>query len=150
MADITLDGLGKRFGAVTAVEDLSLEIKPGNVTAFLGPNGADKTTTMRMVLGLVRPTSGRALIGGRPYSQLPEPRRAVGAVLGPDGFHPGRPGRDHLRVIARAARSRPAGSTKCSSWSSSPPPPTGASAPTRSGCVSASGSRTHCSATPVC
>jgi ABC-2 type transport system ATP-binding protein len=104
MADITLDGLGKRFGAVTAVEDLSLEIKPGNVTAFLGPNGAGKTTTMRMVLGLVRPTSGRALIGGRPYSRLPEPRRAVGAVLGPDGFHPGRSGRDHLRVIARAAR----------------------------------------------
>ena len=58
MADITLDGLGKRFGAVTAVENLSLEIKPGNVTAFLGPNGAGKTTTMRMVLGLVRPTSG--------------------------------------------------------------------------------------------
>ena len=104
MVDITLDGLGKRFGAITAVEDLSLEIKPGNVTAFLGPNGAGKTTTIRMVLGLVRPTSGRALIGGRPYSQLLEPRRAVGAVLGPDGFHPGRSGRDHLRVIARAAR----------------------------------------------
>ena len=103
MTEITLDGLGKRFGAVTAVENLSLQIKPGSVTAFLGPNGAGKTTTMRMVLGLVRPTTGRALIGGRHYAELPTPRRTVGAVLGPDGFHPGRTGRDHLRVITRAA-----------------------------------------------
>jgi len=103
MTEITLDGLGKRFGAVTAVENLSLQIKPGSVTAFLGPNGAGKTTTMRMVLGLVRPTTGRALIGGRRYAELPTPRRTVGAVLGPDGFHPGRTGRDHLRVITRAA-----------------------------------------------
>lgn len=103
MTDLTLDGLTKRFGSVTAVDDLTLQIRPGSVTAFLGPNGAGKTTTMRMVLGLVRPTAGRALIGGRPYADLPAPRRAVGAVLGPDGFHPGRSGRDHLRVIARAA-----------------------------------------------
>jgi len=103
MTDITLDGLTKRFGPVTAVDNLSLQIRPGAVTAFLGPNGAGKTTTMRMVLGLVRPTSGRALIGGRPYAELPSPRTAVGAVLGPDGFHPGRSGRDHLRVITTAA-----------------------------------------------
>src|SRR5665811_25148 len=103
MTEITLDGLGKRFGAVTAVENVSLQIKPGSVTAFLGPNGAGKTTTMRMVLGLIRPTTGRALIGGRRYAELPTPRRTVGAVLGPDGFHPGRTGRDHLRVITRAA-----------------------------------------------
>jgi ABC-2 type transport system ATP-binding protein len=103
MTDITLDGLTKRFGVVTAVDNLSLQIRPGTVTAFLGPNGAGKTTTMRMVLGLVGPTSGRALIGGLPYAELTSPRRMVGAVLGPDGFHPGRSGRDHLRVITKAA-----------------------------------------------
>jgi ABC-2 type transport system ATP-binding protein len=103
MTNVTLDGLGKQFGRITAVENLNLQIKPGSVTAFLGPNGAGKTTTMRMVLGLVRPTTGHALIDGRRYADLPFPRRTVGAVLGPDGFHPGRTGRDHLRVIARAA-----------------------------------------------
>jgi ABC-2 type transport system ATP-binding protein len=103
MTEIILEGLGKRFGPVTAVEELNLQIQPGAITAFLGPNGAGKTTTMRMVLGLVRPTSGRALIGGRPYAELGSPRRTVGAVLGPDGFHPGRSGRHHLTVIALAA-----------------------------------------------
>ncbi len=103
MTDITFDRVTKRFGAVTAVDDLTLQIRPGAVTAFLGPNGAGKTTTMRMVLGLVAPSSGRALIGGRLYTELPFPRRAVGAVLGFDGFHPGRSGRDHLRVVAMAA-----------------------------------------------
>ncbi|KGM15139.1 hypothetical protein N867_11700, partial [Actinotalea fermentans ATCC 43279 = JCM 9966 = DSM 3133] len=88
MTDIALDGLTKRFGAVTAVDDVSLQIRPGAVTAFLGPNGAGKTTTMRAILGLVAPTAGRALIGGRPYAALPRPRREVGALLGPDGAHP--------------------------------------------------------------
>jgi ABC-2 type transport system ATP-binding protein len=100
MTDITFDRLTKRFGAVTAVDDLTLQIRPGAVTAFLGPNGAGKTTTMRTALGLIRPTSGRALVGGVPYADLPFPRRTVGAVLGPDGFHPGRSGRRHLRVVA--------------------------------------------------
>ena len=103
MTTISLDRMTKRFGAVTAVDDLTLQIKPGAVTALLGPNGAGKTTTMRAVLGLVRPTSGRALVGGRPYAELASPRRTVGAVLGPDGFHPGRSARQHLRVIALAA-----------------------------------------------
>ncbi len=103
MTDIRLEGLTKRFGPVTAVDDLSLHVRPGSVTAFLGPNGAGKTTTMRMTLGLVAPTSGRALVGGRPYAELPSPRRTVGAVLGPDGFHPGRSGRNHLRVLALGA-----------------------------------------------
>lgn len=103
MTDIALEGLTKRFGAVTAVDDVSLQIRPGSVTAFLGPNGAGKTTTMRAILGLVAPTSGRALVGGRPYAGLPQPRREVGAVLGPDGAHPGRTGRDHLRVITTSA-----------------------------------------------
>jgi len=103
VTDIALEGLTKRFGAVTAVDDLTLHVRPGSVTGFLGPNGAGKTTTMRMALGLIAPTAGRALIGGRPYAELPTPRRTVGAVLGPDGFHPGRSARNHLRVIALGA-----------------------------------------------
>jgi ABC-2 type transport system ATP-binding protein len=99
---ITVEGLTKRYGPVTAVSDLSFEARPGTVTAFLGPNGAGKTTTLRMLLGLVTPTAGRALIDGRRYADLDSPRRVVGAVLEATGFHPGRRGQDHLRVLARA------------------------------------------------
>ena len=99
---ITVAGLTKRYGPVTAVDGLTFTVAPGQVTGFLGPNGAGKTTTLRMLLGLVAPTAGRALIGGRRYADLREPRRAVGAVLEATGFHPGRTGRDHLRVIAAA------------------------------------------------
>jgi ABC-2 type transport system ATP-binding protein len=87
---------------VKAVDGLTFTVAPGQVTGFLGPNGAGKTTTLRMLLGLVAPTAGRALIGGRRYVDLREPRRSVGAVLEATGFHPGRTGRDHLRVIAAA------------------------------------------------
>ncbi len=69
---VTVEHLTKRFGSVTAVEDLSFTVGPGRVTGFLGPNGAGKTTTLRMLLGLVRPTSGTALVGGVPYADLPE------------------------------------------------------------------------------
>jgi ABC-2 type transport system ATP-binding protein len=99
---ITVEGLTKRYGPVTAVSDLSFEARPGTVTAFLGPNGAGKTTTLRMLLGLVTPTAGRALIDGRRYADLDSPRRVIGAVLEATGFHPGRRGQDHLRVLARA------------------------------------------------
>ena len=102
--EIELIGLTKRYGAVTAVQDLTAKVTPGRITAFLGPNGAGKTTTLRMLLGLIRPDAGQALFDGRPYRDLPSPRRAVGAVLGPDGFHRGRTGRDHLRIVATAAR----------------------------------------------
>ena len=95
--------LTKRYGPVTAVDALTFDVAPGLVTAFLGPNGAGKTTTLRMLLGLVAPTEGEALIGGRRYADLASPRRTVGAVLEATGFHPGRTGRDHLRVIARGA-----------------------------------------------
>ena len=105
--DIELSGLTKRYGAVTAVRDLTARVVPGQITAFLGPNGAGKTTTLRLLLGLIRPDAGRATFGGRRYRDLPAPRRAVGAVLGPDGFHRGRSGRDHLRVIARGAGIEP-------------------------------------------
>jgi ABC-2 type transport system ATP-binding protein len=99
---ITVAGLTKRYGPVTAVDGLTFRVEPGQVTGFLGPNGAGKTTTLRMLLGLVTPTGGSALIGGRRYADLREPRRAVGAVLEATGFHPGRTGRDHLRVLAEA------------------------------------------------
>jgi ABC-2 type transport system ATP-binding protein len=100
---IVARGLTKRFGAVTAVQDLSFEVRPGKVTGFLGPNGAGKSTTMRMVLGLVRPTSGSATVLGLPYPSLDRPSTAVGAVLEVQSFHPLRTGRNHLRVLAAAS-----------------------------------------------
>jgi ABC-2 type transport system ATP-binding protein len=100
---IELRGLTKRFGPVTAVDGLSFTVRPGRVTGFLGPNGAGKTTTLRMLLGLVRPTAGDALVLGRRYADLTRPSGVVGAALEATGFHPGRRGRDHLRVLAPAA-----------------------------------------------
>jgi ABC-2 type transport system ATP-binding protein len=99
---VSVRGLTKRFGAVEAVSDLTFDVPPGQVTAFLGPNGAGKTTALRMLLGLVAPTSGEALIEGRPYDQLPRPRRVVGAAVEAMAAHPGRRGRDHLWTIAAA------------------------------------------------
>jgi ABC-2 type transport system ATP-binding protein len=96
-------GLTKRFGTLTAVDDLTFSVTPGRVTGFLGPNGAGKTTTLRMLLGLVRPTSGTATIDGRAYADLEEPLAVVGAALEATDVHPGRSGRDHLRTIATAA-----------------------------------------------
>jgi ABC-2 type transport system ATP-binding protein len=96
------EGLTKRFGKLTAVEDLSFVLDAGTITGFLGPNGAGKTTTLRMLLGLAAPTSGRALIFDRPYAQLDRAARRVGAVLEATDFHPGRTGRDHLRTLSRA------------------------------------------------
>lgn len=102
MAEIEVHGLTKTFGRVTAVRDVSFTAPAGKVTGFLGPNGSGKTTTLRMVLGLVRPSAGEALIGGVPYGRLARPRRSVGALLEATGFHPGRRAREHLRVIATA------------------------------------------------
>jgi ABC-2 type transport system ATP-binding protein len=95
--------LTKRFGELKAVDDLSFELEAGTVTGFLGPNGAGKTTTLRMLLGLAAPTSGHGLVFGRPFAALERPARRVGAVLEAADLHPGRTGRDHLRVLARAA-----------------------------------------------
>jgi ABC-2 type transport system ATP-binding protein len=103
-AVIELRGLTKTYGEQRAVDDLSFTAPAGKVTGFLGPNGAGKTTTFRCLLGLAEPTSGAGLIDGRPYGDLGSPRRRVGAVLESTGFHPARTGRNHLRVIARAAR----------------------------------------------
>jgi ABC-2 type transport system ATP-binding protein len=104
MPALSVVGLTKRFGRVSAVDDLSFDVAAGTVTGFLGPNGAGKTTTLRMLLGLVRPTSGEALVHGRRYVELERPSAVVGAVLEAAGFHPGRTARDHLRVLATAAR----------------------------------------------
>ena len=100
---ITVDGLTKRFGAVTAVLDLSFEVAAGAVTGFIGPNGAGKSTTMRMILGLDRPTSGRALVNGMEYATLRSPAHVVGAVLDPNAVHRGRTARAQLRWAAKAA-----------------------------------------------
>ena len=100
---IEIDSLSKRYGATLAVDDLSFSVRSGSILGFLGPNGAGKTTTLRSLLGLARPTAGTATIDGRPYVSLPDPLGTVGAVLDTSGFHPGRKGRNHLRVLARAA-----------------------------------------------
>ncbi|NUP34862.1 MAG: ATP-binding cassette domain-containing protein [Streptomycetaceae bacterium] len=101
---ITLERVGKRFRDAVAVDDLSLVVRPGQVTGFLGPNGAGKSTTMRMVMGLDRPTAGRALVAGRPYAELRHPLREVGALLDAKALHPGRSARNHLRALARTHR----------------------------------------------
>ena len=98
---IEVRGLTKRYGDVVAVDDLSFDVEQGLVTGFLGPNGAGKSTTMRMVLGLDRPTSGQALVHGKPFASYADPLREVGALLDPGSVHPGRTGRNHLRVAAR-------------------------------------------------
>jgi ABC-2 type transport system ATP-binding protein len=97
---VTVAGLTKRYGDLVAVDGLSFSLRRGTVTGFLGPNGAGKTTTLRLLLGLAEPTAGTALVFGRRYGQLDRPSRLVGAVLESDDFHPGRSGRDHLRVLA--------------------------------------------------
>ncbi|MCL2424032.1 MAG: ATP-binding cassette domain-containing protein [Micrococcales bacterium] len=96
-------GLTKRFGSLTAVDDLSFTVAAGKVTGFLGPNGAGKTTTLRMALGLTRPTSGTATFDGRTYQQLPMPMRQVGASLEASSFHPGRTATDHVAMLAAGA-----------------------------------------------
>ena len=99
---VLAESLTKRFGSVVAVDDLSFFLEQGTITGFLGPNGAGKTTTLRMLLGLAAPTGGRAFVFGQPYVELAQPSRRVGAVLEATDFHPGRSGRDHLRMLAEA------------------------------------------------
>jgi ABC-2 type transport system ATP-binding protein len=101
-AAIAFNGLSKRFGNVQAVHDLSFSVEFGRVTGFLGPNGAGKSTTLRTLLGLIHPNAGTATFGGRRYEQLPHPSSHVGAVLEEASFHPGRSGRNHLRILAAA------------------------------------------------
>jgi len=100
---IEVERLTKRFGSTLAVDDLSFSVEPGTITGFLGPNGAGKSTTLRAILGLVRPNAGRTAVLGRPYRELDKPLERVGAVLETFDAHPGRSGRNHLRVLAAAS-----------------------------------------------
>ncbi|MEU8589079.1 ATP-binding cassette domain-containing protein [Streptomyces sp. NPDC048664] len=104
MTSIELTDLTKEYGGTRAVDGLTCGIEPGRVTGFLGPNGAGKSTTMRLVLGLDRPTSGTATVGGRPYGTGPEPLRTVGALLDAQAAHGSRTAHDHLRFLAVSNR----------------------------------------------
>jgi ABC-2 type transport system ATP-binding protein len=101
---IEVEQLTKRYGSTLAVDDLSFTVEPGTITGFLGPNGAGKSTTLRAILGLVRPDAGRTAVLGRPYRDLDRPIAQVGALLETFDAHPGRSGRNHLRVLAAAGR----------------------------------------------
>ncbi|MEV1026989.1 ATP-binding cassette domain-containing protein [Streptomyces sp. NPDC050264] len=98
---IEAKNLTKRYGDKTAVNDLSFTVEPGRVTGFLGPNGAGKSTTMRLLLGLDRPDAGEATIDGVHYRDLPQPMRAVGALLEARAVHTGRSAYDHLLCLAQ-------------------------------------------------
>ncbi|HZW01139.1 MAG TPA: ATP-binding cassette domain-containing protein, partial [Candidatus Deferrimicrobium sp.] len=97
---IVLEGLTKRYGAYTAVDEATFTAQPGRVTGFLGPNGAGKSTSMRMLVGLTPPTSGHATVLGVPYRQIPNPGRHVGVLLDAAAQHNGRRGREVLALSA--------------------------------------------------
>src|SRR4029453_14146535 len=100
-AMIEVHALSKRFGDKVAVDGLSFSVQPGHVTGFLGPNGAGKSTTMRMIVGLDRPTAGAATVDGRRYRDHPAPLRKVGALLEAKSVHKGRSAHDHLLALAQ-------------------------------------------------
>ena len=97
---IEAQGLTKRYGTKTAVDGISFTVQPGKVTGFLGPNGAGKSTTMRMIVGLDRPTAGSVTVNGRPYAQHRSPLTEVGALLEAKAVHTGRSAKNHLRALA--------------------------------------------------
>lgn len=101
--DLTVSNLTKRYGDNTVVDGVSFTVHPGRVTGFLGPNGSGKTTTMKIMLDLASADEGTATIGGRRYRDIPDPARLVGVLLEANAFHPGRSGRNHLRILADAA-----------------------------------------------
>ncbi|MFI5914748.1 ABC transporter ATP-binding protein [Dactylosporangium sp. NPDC051541] len=103
VTDIKAQRLTKRYGPITAVDGLTFTARPGVVTGFLGPNGAGKSTTMRMLLGLARPTSGTITVGGHHIGELPNPARTVGALLDARAVHPHRTATAHLLAFAQAA-----------------------------------------------
>src|SRR4029079_12809411 len=97
---IEAQGLTKRYGSKTAVDGVSFSVQPGKVTGFLGPNGAGKSTTMRMIVGLDRPTAGTVTVNGRGYAEHGSPLTEVGVLLEAKAVHPGRSAVDHLRAVA--------------------------------------------------
>src|SRR4051794_17301671 len=100
-AMITIESLSVKYGRFTAVDDVAFTARSGQVTGFLGPNGAGKSTTMRVMVGLTPPTSGRALIDGRPFADLPNPGLEVGVLLDASAQHAGRTGREILTIAQR-------------------------------------------------
>ena len=98
---IEVRNLSKRYGDKLAVDDLSFTVYPGTVTGFLGPNGAGKSTTMRLILGLDRPSGGSATVEGMRYAELAKPLRVVGALLEAGAVHPGRSAHNHLLYLAQ-------------------------------------------------
>jgi len=103
MHTLEIQQVTKRYGHEVVLDDLSFTVRPGRVTGFLGPNGAGKSTTMKILLDLASADQGHASIGGLRYRDLATPARTVGVVLEPNAFHPGRSGRNHLRVLADGA-----------------------------------------------
>jgi ABC-2 type transport system ATP-binding protein len=103
MYPLEIERVTKRYGHEVVVDDLSFTVAPGRVTGFLGPNGAGKSTTMKVLLDLASADSGHATIAATRYRDLKDPARTVGVVLEPNAFHPGRSGRNHLRVLADGA-----------------------------------------------
>jgi ABC-2 type transport system ATP-binding protein len=107
-AAIAVEGLTKRFGELTAVDDVSFSVRSGTVTGFLGPNGAGKTTALKTIVGIARPTAGQALINGAPVESAHADAGVLGVYIEPTGAHPGRSARNHLRSLAALAGIPPA------------------------------------------
>ncbi|HSO05249.1 MAG TPA: ATP-binding cassette domain-containing protein, partial [Candidatus Limnocylindrales bacterium] len=103
MHTLEFENVTKRYGHETVVDNLTFTVQPGRVTGFLGPNGAGKSTTMKILLDLAKADHGHATIGGTRYRDMADPARVVGVVLEPNAFHPGRSGRNHLRILADGA-----------------------------------------------
>ena len=103
MYTLEFENVTKRYGHEVVVDDLTFTVQPGRVTGFLGPNGAGKSTAMKILLDLAKADHGRATIGGTRYREMDDPARTVGVVLEPNAFHPGRSGRNHLRILADGA-----------------------------------------------
>ncbi len=104
---LVIDHVTKRYGANAVLDDLSFTVEPGRITGFLGPNGSGKSTTMKVLLDLAAADAGTAVIGDRRYRDLRDPAGTVGVVLEPNAFHPGRSGRNHLRILAQASGQPP-------------------------------------------
>lgn len=147
---IEVDGLTKRYGERAVVSDLSFVARPGRVTGFLGPNGSGKSTTMKVMLDLASADAGRATIGGRRYRDLADPSATVGALLECNAFHPGRSGRNHLRILADADGISLDRVDEVLDLVGLGDAAIGGSARTRSGCGNVSGSQARCWATHRC
>jgi ABC-2 type transport system ATP-binding protein len=107
MYTLDFESVTKRYGHEVVVDDLTFTVQPGRVTGFLGPNGAGKSTAMKILLDLAKAEHGHAMIGGTRYREMHDPARTVGVVLEPNAFHPGRSGRNHLRILADGAGIEP-------------------------------------------